>query len=148
MEVCRMTKVLVVDDNRDLLDAVAFALTYHQPPFEVATASNGEEGLELLMSFQPDVAVIDVVMPQLNGYQLVRAIRGDPATAQIPLVILSALAQTPDILTGQYAGVDIYLTKPLNPQQLVSAIEQALQLSSTDRDRRIQALSDQAESEA
>jgi len=145
MEVFRMTKVLVVDDNPSLPDVVVFILTMHQTAYEVATASNGEDGLELVMIFHPDVAIIDVMMPHLNGYQLIRALRGDPATAHIPLIILSALAQKNDIITGEYAGADIYLTKPQTPQELVTAIEEALHRSAADRQHRLQEIVNQAE---
>lgn len=124
--------VLVVDDNDALLDSVKLSLKYFGD-YTVVVAHDGVEGLEMIMDLQPDCAVIDVVMPGLNGLQLVRAIRGDPDTANIPLVILSALAQPEDELSGMLSGVDQYLTKPLNPQALVAAIDAALTLTPDDR---------------
>lgn len=133
-----MTHVLVVDDEVALLRAVSIALTARG--YTVTTASNGAEGLEQLVSHQPDVVIIDVKMPELNGVNLVQAIRGDPVTAHIPLIILSALAQPRDIDIGTMAGADLYLTKPLNPNQLIAAIEQALTLSPQDREDRLRYL--------
>jgi CheY-like chemotaxis protein len=124
--------ILVVDDHRDLLDAVTFALST-QTRYTVETAEDGVEGLEKAIALQPACIVIDVKMPGLNGNQLVRVLRGDPATAAIPLIILSALVQPHDQWEGLASGADQYLTKPLDRQELISAIERAIQLSEQER---------------
>jgi CheY-like chemotaxis protein len=135
--------ILVVDDHRDLLDAVTFALST-QTRFQVETAQDGIEGLEKAIALQPACIVIDVKMPGLNGNQLVRVLRGDPATASIPLIILSALVQPHDQWEGLASGADQYLTKPLDRQELISAIDRAIQLSEQERSASQRRLADDA----
>src|SRR5579862_8001568 len=91
--------VLVIDDNIDLLEVLAEGLEL-AGPFNVMTASDGMQGLELCLIYHPDCVVIDVKMPQLNGYQLVRALRGDAETVEIPLILLTALAQDYERFAG------------------------------------------------
>jgi CheY-like chemotaxis protein len=81
-------------------------------------------------------------MPGLDGYQLVRALRGDPETADIPLVILTAVAQDKGQLSGLAAGADQYLTKPVSPQSLIAAIQQAMTLGQQERMRRLRVLAE------
>lgn len=138
----RQFTVLVVDDNDDLLFAVKTALEM-LGDFRVVTASDGIAGLTHIMQEPPDCAVIDVVMPGLNGNQLVRALRGDPETAEIPLIILSALVQERDQQTGALSGADQYLTKPLNASELVAAIQHAQHLTVADRATRLRHLSEE-----
>lgn len=137
----RAYTVLIVDDNRDLLDLITESLTL-LGGYTVITAENGADGLERAFSVRPDCMVIDIKMPDLDGYQLIRALRGDPASAAIPLVILSALVQEKDRLAGMLVGADQYLTKPIKPPELVAAIQEAIQLSQEERLRRVHALLD------
>jgi CheY-like chemotaxis protein len=131
--------VLIVDDNLDLLASLSFALSA-LGPFKVETAQDGAEGLERAYTLHPDCVVVDVKMPEVNGIQLVRALRGDPETAPIPLVILSALIQETDHTLGMFAGADQYLTKPTKPQVVAEAIHRAIALSADERWQRIRAL--------
>jgi len=136
--------IVIVDDNPELLMSLTFALTSRESPrFHIQTANNGIDGLEQVSLLQPHCVVIDVKMPGLDGTQLVRALRGDPATATIPLIILSALVQEHDQQRGLYAGADRYLMKPTTPDVLISEIEQAISLSAADRARRLQLLAEQ-----
>jgi CheY-like chemotaxis protein len=133
--------IIMVDDNRDLLELFSDAL-HDLGKFTVVCAANGEEALEQAMSLHPDCMVIDIVMPQLNGFQLVHALRGDPASRDIPLVILTALAQDREQFIGLAAGADAYLVKPVAPQALIAAIRQATAISQAERVRRYLALTD------
>lgn len=140
--------VLIVDDNRNLLDLITESLTM-LGDYTVVTAENGADGLERAFSVRPDCMVIDIKMPDLDGYQLIRALRGDPDTAAMPLVILSALVQEKDRLAGMLVGADQYLTKPIKPPELVAAIQVAIRLSQEERLRRVHALlDDQPQDEA
>jgi len=117
--------VLVVDDNPDLLFLVAESLR-ELGHFAVVTAENGVEGLRRYYEARPACVVIDVKMPVLDGYQLVRALRGDPESRATPLVILSALIQDRERLAGLLAGADQYLMKPIAPADLVAVVERVL----------------------
>src|SRR5262249_44859074 len=112
--------------------------------FSVVTAADGAEGLRHFYEDRRDCVVIDIRMPQLNGYQLVRALRGDPDTAGTPLIILTAMAQDIDRQGGLAAGADHYLVKPVKPLDLVAAIHHAITLSEADRRQRLRALLDDA----
>jgi two-component system alkaline phosphatase synthesis response regulator PhoP len=128
--------VLVVDDNEDLLASVSLALKT-LGKFRVLVAHDAIEGLEKAVNDQPDCMVIDVKMPEIDGLQLLRALRGDQATAHIPLVVLSALVQPLDERAGMYAGADQYLPKPTKPAVLVEAIRRAIALTDEERQRRL-----------
>jgi DNA-binding response OmpR family regulator len=117
--------VLVVDDNQDLLLLVAESLS-QLGGFQVATAENGIQGLERYYETRPDCVIIDVKMPGLDGYQLVRALRGDSSSRMTPLVILSALIQERERMAGLLSGADRYLMKPVAPAELVAAIQHVL----------------------
>jgi DNA-binding response OmpR family regulator len=136
--------VLIVEDNPDLLDLLLLALP-HLGPFRVVGVSDGIAGLEQFYALRPQCVVIDVRMPGLDGYQLVRALRGDAETAATPLIILTALAQQKEQFAGLAAGADLYLVKPVTPQDLVAAIRQVIALSEADRLQRLQALLDTEE---
>jgi len=133
------TTILLIDDNAELLDLLSRSLT-HLGHFQVLQAPNGERGLELAIAAHPACAVVDVMMPGLDGFQLVRALRGDPDTADIPVVILTALAQQRFHLAGYLSGADQYLVKPVKPQDLVLAIRQAIASSQEERASRLRAL--------
>lgn len=133
-------RVLVVDDDPDLIALITDGLRM-LGGYEVFIASNGATGLERFFEVQPDCVVVDVRMPGLNGFQFVRALRGDPATAQTPIVVLSALAQDHDEAAGLLSGADAYLFKPARMADLVQALERAIQLTDEQRWQRELALS-------
>lgn len=128
-------RVLVVDDDPALLIAVADGLEL-VGGYEVIAVSDGASGLERFFATQPDCVVVDVRMPGLNGYQFVRALRGDPTTEQTPVIILSALVQDHEQLAGLMTGADAYLTKPVKIAELVRTIDRAVHLTTEERRRR------------
>ena len=136
--------VLIVDDNRDLLTLITESLTL-LGDYAVVTADNGADGLTRALELRPDCIVIDVRMPGLDGYQMVRALRGDPETAAMPLVILTALTQDHHRFAGLLAGADRYLTKPIKPPELIAAIEETIRLSAAEREAQLRAVLDQAD---
>lgn len=135
--------VLLVDDNPDLLRALTITLAA-LGNFNVATATDGAEGLEQFYTVRPDCMVIDIRMPGIDGYQLVRALRGDPETWDTPMVILTALAQDRDQFAGYAAGADAYLVKPVKPQDLAAAIRHAIATTALQRNLRMRDLVDTA----
>ncbi len=139
--------VLVVDDNRQLLEFLTDALE-ELGNFRVVTAIDGADGLERYFELRPHCMIIDVRMPGIDGYQLVRALRGDPDSASTPLIILSAMAQDRDQLIGLFAGADVYLQKPVRPLDLIAAIERAITLSEQERAERMRVLADEEPADA
>jgi CheY-like chemotaxis protein len=134
--------ILLVDDNHDLLALITESLTL-LGGFTVVTADNGADGLARAVALRPDCVIIDVRMPGIDGYQLIHALRGDPETAALPLVILTALTQEHFHVAGLLSGADQYLTKPIKPPNLVAAIQESIRLSEADRRGRLQALLDE-----
>jgi two-component system alkaline phosphatase synthesis response regulator PhoP len=134
-----MRKVLVIDDNPTIVELIKYAVNL-QGAYEVSVAYDGVQGLERIGLEQPDCVIIDVKMPRMDGYQLVRCLRGDARTADIPLIILSALARAEDQMTGMLSGVDEYLTKPFKPSALNAAIERVMSLTPLERQRRMDIL--------
>lgn len=134
--VSKQYTVLIVDDNHDLLLLITESLTLIGG-YTVVTADNGDDGLARAVELHPDCVVIDVRMPGLDGYQLVRALRGDPKTAALPLVILTALTQEHYRFAGLLAGADQYLTKPIKPPELVAAIQESIRLTEAERNARM-----------
>jgi DNA-binding response OmpR family regulator len=131
-----MKKVLVIDDNPTIVELIKYAVNL-QSTYQVLVAYDGIQGLERIYAEHPDCVIIDVKMPHLDGYQLVRCLRGDAKTVDIPLIILSALTRAEDRMTGMLSGVDEYLTKPFKPSALNDAIERVLHLTPAERQRRM-----------
>lgn len=140
-----MKRVLVIDDNPTIVELIKYAVNL-QGTYQVSVAYDGVQGLERIYAERPDCVIIDVKMPRLDGYQLVRCLRGDARTTDIPLIILSALARAEDQMTGMLSGVDEYLTKPFRPSALNEAIERVIRLTPAERQRRMDSLA-QAQTE-
>ncbi len=132
-------KVLVIDDNPTIVELIKYAVNL-QGAYQVVVAYDGVQGLERVFIERPDCVIIDVKMPKMDGYQLVRCLRGDARTADIPLIILSAMTREEDQMTGLLSGADEYLTKPFKPTALNAAIERVLRLTPADRQRRTDSL--------
>lgn len=127
-----LKRVLLIDDDPILLLTLSEGLDL-LGGFEVLTAKDGASGLERFFTGRPDCVVVDVRMPGLNGYQFVRALRGDPETAQTPVVVLSALVQDREQVAGLLSGADAYLIKPVRLADLVRAIDRAVHLTPEER---------------
>jgi DNA-binding NarL/FixJ family response regulator len=113
-------RLLVVDDEPNLLRAVAACL--NAGGYDVSTARSGREALVQLAESIPDLVVSDIRMPGMDGYQLARQLRGAPRTALVPIVFLTAKDETADRIEGFRAGVDAYLTKPFEPDELIAVV--------------------------
>ena len=134
--------ILIVEDNPQLREFLQDVLQ-ELGEFTVFTAADGIEGLEQFYQVHPDCVIIDVKMPGVNGYQLVRTLRGDSETATTPLVLLTAMVQDREQFAGLAAGADHYLRKPVDPIELLDAIYQAIQLSDEERQQRLQVLAEE-----
>jgi DNA-binding response OmpR family regulator len=131
--------VLIVEDNVELLELLLQSLPV-LGGFRVFGAKDGLDGLLQFEEIRPDCVVVDVRMPELNGYQFVRSLRGDPATAETPLIILTALTQDRDRFVGMATGVDLFLNKPIMPSELAQAIHQVIARTSAEREAAYRAL--------
>jgi DNA-binding NarL/FixJ family response regulator len=118
-------RLLVVDDEPNLLRAVAVVL--RGEGFEVSTARSGREALVAVAKNTPDLIVSDVRMPGMDGFELARRLRRAPNFALLPIIFLTAKDETEDRVEGFRAGVDVYLTKPFEPDELVAVINSILQ---------------------
>ena len=113
-------RLLVVDDEPNLLRAVAACLKTEN--YEVSTARSGHEALMHLAESVPDLIISDIRMPGMDGYKLARQLRGSPRTALVPIVFLTAKDETADRIEGFRAGIDAYLTKPFEPDELIAVV--------------------------
>jgi DNA-binding response OmpR family regulator len=113
-------RVLVVDDDPVILKLLQ--VNFEMEGFEVLTAADGADGLAAARATAPDVIVTDVMMPNMDGFAFLSALREEPATQTTPVIIVSAKAQTSDRREGLDAGADDYLTKPFEPLELVERV--------------------------
>jgi DNA-binding response OmpR family regulator len=116
--------ILAADDDADILALVAFRL--ERSGYTVLQARDGEEALSLARSASPDLAVLDVMMPKLDGFELTRRLRADEATSGIPIILLTAKAQDGDVERGFDVGADDYIRKPFSPQELRARVHAIL----------------------
>jgi CheY-like chemotaxis protein len=119
-----MAKILIAEDERDIRDLVAFTLRF--AGYEVFTAANGEEAVELAPNVSPDLILMDVRMPRMTGYEACRIMKLNPDLRDIPIVFLSAKGQETEIQQGLEAGAEEYLLKPFAPDQLTSHVKTIL----------------------
>jgi DNA-binding response OmpR family regulator len=116
--------VLVADDDPDILTLVGFRL--ERAGYEVLPARDGEEALALALERQPDLAILDVMMPKLDGYEVTQRLRDNAATSGMPVILLTARVQEADITRGFEAGADDYIKKPFSPQELRARVQAIL----------------------
>jgi DNA-binding response OmpR family regulator len=118
-------RILVVENEPQILFNLQQILEFSD--YQVFTASDGQEGLDLACSVVPDLVVSDVMMPELDGYSLVTQLRQEVATANIPVILLTAKSEYKDLRHGMELGADDYLTKPFEPQDLLNAVASRLE---------------------
>jgi two-component system phosphate regulon response regulator PhoB len=116
--------ILVADDEADVRDLVSYRLT--RSGYEVIAARDGEQALRLAEEEQPDLAVLDVMMPKLDGYEVTSRLRSDGRLQRLPVILLTARAQEDDVSRGFEVGADDYLKKPFNPDELVARVRAVL----------------------
>ena len=116
--------VLVVDDEPDIVDLVRYHL--HRAGFDVLTALTGPAGLTTARESRPDVILLDLMLPQLSGIEVCKALRGSAQTSAIPILMLTAKGDPSERIAGLELGVDDYITKPFNPRELVLRVQNVL----------------------
>jgi DNA-binding response OmpR family regulator len=126
-------RILVVDDEPAITDFIALGL--HHEGYEVATAADGHQGLRAVDEFKPDLVILDVMMPRLDGFELCRAIAGEPRRG---IIILSARDETTDRIHGLELGADDYLVKPFEFGELLARIRAVLRRRTPDLNRVVQ----------
>ena len=114
-------KILAVDDERHIVRLVQVNL--ERAGYTVVTAFNGKEALEQVEAEQPDLVVLDVMMPYMDGFEVLQNLRKNQNTRDLPVIMLTAKAQDADVFRGWQSGVDCYLTKPFNPMELISFVK-------------------------
>jgi CheY-like chemotaxis protein len=114
-------KVLIVDDDLETLRLVGLML--QRQGYDIVAASNGTQALGMARTEKPVVIILDIMMPDLDGYEVTRQLRKDPDTTNIPIILFTAKSQTEDKLVGYEAGADDYLTKPVHPAELTAKIK-------------------------
>ena len=117
-------QLLLIDDDLNLILLIQDYLEFQG--YEVVTADNGQEALDILQKQLPDLIICDIMMPEMDGYQLVQQIRQDNRINWIPVIFLSAKGQTTDRVKGLNTGADVYLVKPFEPEELVAQVESSL----------------------
>lgn len=113
--------VLLVDDEADFVEVLSTRLEANN--FKVATAYDGEEALEKVGETRPDIIILDVMMPKINGFDVCRKLKADDAYKDIPVILLTAKFQPSDMKFGTAVGADAYLTKPFDPKVLIDTMQ-------------------------
>lgn len=119
-----MSKIMLVDDAPADLKMMESILK--QANHNVVTCLNGEGAEEMLASEQPDLLMLDIVMPQRNGYEILRKVRRDPASKDMPVIVVSSKGEESDILWGKRQGASDYIVKPYTPERVLEAVGKLL----------------------
>lgn len=117
-------KILIIDDDAETLRLISLML--QRQGYQTLTANNGDEGVALANHELPDLIILDIMMPEVNGYTVAKHLRVEPATTEIPILMFTAKSQVDDKVAGFEAGADDYLTKPVHPVELVAHIKALL----------------------
>ena len=117
-------RVLIADDEPNIVASLEFLM--EQAGFEVRLAANGKEALDLVASFGPDLVILDVMMPEMNGYEVCQRLKSDPATRAVKVVMLSAKGREVEVAKGLELGADAYVTKPFSTRELVAKVREML----------------------
>jgi len=119
-----MPKLLIIEDEADIRELISFNL--EMSGFEVLKARDGEEGLAMAGAESPDLIILDLMLPGMDGFKVCSSLKKDPGTKQIPIIMLTARSEDEDIITGLEMGADDYVTKPFSPRILIARVKTAL----------------------
>jgi len=119
-----LKRILIVDDEEGIVKVVKMYLEHHD--YEVITASDGQEGLERAKTEKPDLIVLDLMLPKMDGYKVCGLLKRDTRYAKTPVILFTAKTQEKDVKLGEEVGADAYITKPFEPEVLLSKIEELI----------------------
>jgi|TARA_R110000782_G_scaffold155133_1_gene247437 DNA-binding response OmpR family regulator len=114
-------RVLLAEDEPNIVESLTFIL--ERSGFEVATTTNGRQALEVAQSDTPDILILDVMLPELDGYEVLRRLRADARTKTLPVLMVTAKGQREDRETAMKCGADMFITKPFVNSELIAAVE-------------------------
>jgi two-component system alkaline phosphatase synthesis response regulator PhoP len=117
-------RILVVDDEEDIQELVRYNL--ERNGYEVSCVSSGEEALDGIRSARPELALLDLMLPGIDGFEVCKILKGDPKTEQLPIIMLTAKGEEADIVTGLELGAEDYIVKPFSPQVLLARVRAVL----------------------
>lgn len=123
-------KILLIEDEKDILELIAFNLECSG--YEVIKASNGEDGLKRAQNEEPDIILLDLMLPGMDGFDVCRELKQDKNTRRIPVIMLTARGEDSDIVSGLELGAEDYITKPFSPKILIARIRTVLRRSDTN----------------
>jgi len=126
-------KVLVVDDEKDIVDILKYNLE-RENEFEVFTAKDGKEALELAENI-PDLILLDIMMPELNGFEVCKQLKNNPVTSKIPVIFLTAKENEIDEILGLEIGADDYISKPISPRKVLARIKSVIRRTTGDYEK-------------
>ena len=119
-----MSKILIVDDEQDIVELVSYNL--EKEGFKTVKASDGEAAIRLVKTQKPDLIILDLMLPKMNGLDVCRALRGNPETANLPIIMLTAKGDEVDKIIGLENGADDYITKPFSVKELIARVRSIL----------------------
>lgn len=120
-------KILIVDDEKHINRLIQ--INMERAGYKTVSAFDGEEALKMVESEKPDLIILDWMMPKKNGMETLKALKANPETNELPIVMLTAKAQDADVLKGWQSGVDCYLCKPFNPMELLTFVQRILEFN-------------------
>lgn len=122
-------KVLVVDDDKNIINIIRYSLDSDQ--FEVLEAANGKEALGMVFARSPDILILDIMMPEMDGYMVCEELKEHDSTKNLPIIILSAKTSVDDMIKAIGFGIDDYMIKPFDPRELEARIKMRLKLTAS-----------------
>ena len=114
------TQILIVEDDADIRELITYNL--EREGYVVAQAASGEQAIKLIARRQPDLVLLDLMLPEMDGLEVCRKLKAEPKTRSLPIIIVSAKGEEPDVVTGLELGADDYVTKPFRPKELVARV--------------------------
>jgi phosphate regulon transcriptional regulator PhoB len=128
-------KILIVEDDRDIVEMVEYNLK--EEGYTTVSALNGEDGVNSARRERPDLIILDIMLPVMDGFEVCRALKSEEATARIPIIVLSAKSQETDKVVGLELGADDYVTKPFSPRELIARIRAIMRRGAEQQDSSI-----------